>query len=155
MEKTQIMLMHGNKLRKYKPEIITLKVGETEIKSTAAIKYLGMYIDHELDWRPHIRYLMEKTNKKLPNILNVCKNTYGYGQKARYTKTQTTVGACFRYGAAFYAHHIPFCRNYIKNLHRKIVIACDRLYRTVSYLPATTITGIMLLLLQVSVAAAK
>lgn len=136
IEKTQIMLLHGNRLKKYKPDLLKMKICDRMISSTVVMKYLGLHLDNELDWRPHIRYLIEKTKKKLPGILSVCKNTYGYSQKARRTLIQATVGAYCRYGSTFYAHRIPACRNEINRFHRRIVIACGRLYRTVhTFLP--------------------
>lgn len=155
IEKTQTMLLYGNKLQKYNPDLIEMKIRDNPIKSTATLKYLGLLLDHHQDWRPHIVYLINKTKKKLPGILNVCKNTYGYSQKARITMIQATIGAYFRYGSAFFAHRLPACRNEINSLHRMIVIACGRLYRTVSYFPATAITGIMPLILESTLAAIK
>ncbi len=48
-----------------------------------------------------------------------------------------TVGVYFRYASTVFAHRL---QTYAK-VHREIAICCGRLYKTVSYLPSTVISG--------------
>ncbi len=44
-------------------ENISLNIGHIQIKNTACCKYLGMLIDHNLDWQEHINYIYKKLLK--------------------------------------------------------------------------------------------
>lgn len=97
-------------------------------------------------------YICTKSEKLIPKITALCANTFGYSNDARKTMFDGTVGAIFRYGAAFFAHRLYHNRRRVDALHRRIVLTCGRLYRTVSYLPATAITNVPPLRLTTSAA---
>ena len=100
-----------------------------------------MTLDDQLLWSPHITGVCEKSEKILPKVIAICANTYGYSNEARCVMLDGTIGAYFRYGAFAFAHRLEANRSRVSALHRRLVICCARLYRTVSYLPATAIAN--------------
>jgi hypothetical protein len=69
--KTEAVLVSNRK----KKESVTVKVGKHTIKSSEAIKYLGIMIDNRLNFRNHIDHVCKKAAKAsialssmLPNI---------------------------------------------------------------------------------------
>lgn len=70
-DKTHAMIF----TRKYKIEIpsrISLNNSNFEVKSS--LKFLGIYLDSKLTWKPHINYIIKKCEKKL-NILKAISTT--------------------------------------------------------------------------------
>lgn len=51
------------------------------------------------------------------------------------------IGTYFRYGAFAFAHRLEANCSRVNALHRRMVICCARLYRTVSYFSATAIAN--------------
>ncbi|KAK7602957.1 hypothetical protein V9T40_006931 [Parthenolecanium corni] len=123
------------------PPIIRYTVEGLRRKSVRSIKYLGMMIDDRLLWGSHVRYLIEKSNVMLPKIVAVATNTFGYSNNARRIMLQGTIGAYFRYCSVIYSHALPAHRDGVVRLHREMVRCSGRLYRTVSYYPATAIAN--------------
>lgn len=54
---------------------------------------------------------------------------------------QGTIGAYFRYCSLNYSYALPLLKREIERLHREMVRCCGRMYRTVSYYPATVIAN--------------
>lgn len=98
--------------------------------------------------------MISKCEQLVPKITALCGNTFGYSNEARRIMFDGTIGAICRYGATFFGHRLVFRQNRqrLDSLHRRIVLTCGRLYRTVSYLPGTAITNIPPLILTVSAA---
>ena len=70
-DKTHAMIL----TKKYKleiPSIITLNNSSFEKKP--CLKFLGLYLDSKLTWKPHMNYIIEKCEKKL-NILKAISTT--------------------------------------------------------------------------------
>ncbi len=120
---------------------MTMYIYGKKINTKPDIKYLGIKIDNKLDWRKHIDETIMKCEKTIPGIATLCQNVFGYTNKARRELIQAIVGARFRYGAAFFAHQITENSKKINAFHRKLLLFQGRFYRSVSYLPATAITG--------------
>lgn len=57
--KTEAVLLSSRK----KPESATVKVANHFIKSKDAIKYLGVKIDHRLNFKCHVNYACAKASK--------------------------------------------------------------------------------------------
>ena len=75
----------------------------------------------------------------------LAKNTMGYGDEARRIVLDGTIGAYTRYASAAFAPKLSLRKNEeaVDRIHRLVLICCGKLYRTVSYLPATVICAWM------------
>ena len=139
--KTEVMVVNGFSMGKLAPEPIAIKTEEHTTTSRRIIKYLGITLDDQLLWSPHITGICEKSEKILPKVTAICANTYGYSNEARRVMLDGTIGAYFRYGAFAFAHRLEANRSRVSALHRRMAIACGRMYRTVSYYPASVIAN--------------
>lgn len=125
------------------PKPVKFKLAGHTIRTCPVVKYLGVYLDSKLCFKDHISNMCEKARKTFGKLSVVCANTFGYSNAARRIMLDGTIGAYFRYAASVYAHCLVNnrSRKAIESLHRLMVINCGRLYRTVSYYPATAITN--------------
>lgn len=48
--KTEIVVLHGLGLKKYKPPLVKIRYKNTSLQSKSAIKYLGLTVDNQLTW---------------------------------------------------------------------------------------------------------
>ena len=135
--KTEIMLLkkHGTVIA---PPI---QIGNLKLKLKSIIKYLGVWLDNRLSWQPHLKKVFEKGIKLIPKIAALARNTYGYSNSARRIMLEGTVGSYLLYASAAFAHRLrcKYVASYVDRLHRGMLLCYGRLYRTVSYLPATVI----------------
>ena len=65
LKKTEYMLFAGPKYRTLTEQ--TLKIGGEQIKRVDGARFLGVWVDHELRWSPHI----EKVKTKISQLLGV------------------------------------------------------------------------------------
>lgn len=143
LSKVQVMLV--TRRRSEKEALFVLYIDNTRIVSCTSFKYLGVILDDELSWLPHIKALYRKVIEMMPKLCAVARNTYGYSSEARRIMLEGTIGAWLVYASSCWAHrlNIAYICEWVDRMHRLMVICYGRLYRTVSYLPATVITGWM------------
>lgn len=135
------------------PELVFQLDSGPLISPCSKMKYLGIWLDHRLTFSAHVEYMCEKSMEILPRILAVCRNTFGYSNKARNVILKGTIGAYFKYASTAYAPAMQLLKNrrQIQQVHRRMLLCAGRLYRTVSYLPATVLTGWMPLDLEIDI----
>lgn len=128
-----------------KTEILLLqKRGQDRVlinKDNRTLKYLGVYLDENLTWIEHCRRISKKAIAITAKMAAVCRNTFGYSDKARRIMLDGTAGAIIQYASAAFAHRLGFAVNaiHVDRAHRAMLLCCTRAYRSVSYLPATVI----------------
>lgn len=135
--KTEIMLLKKQGIVIAPP----IELNGIYLRPKNVMKYLGVWLDHQLSWEPHLKKVCEKGMAMIPKLANLARNTYGYNTSARRTMLDGTIGAYMKYASAVYVHRLKLksMSKYIDRLHRSMVICYGRLYKTVSYLPATVI----------------
>ena len=69
-----IVLGKSHNLRKN--NLDNIKIGETNIHKTSKIKFLGIYLDDELNLKGHNQKQNKKANYNLMLIHNICKYIY-------------------------------------------------------------------------------
>lgn len=153
--KTEIVVM--GTIISTTPTRINVRVNGARIKSGLVMKYLGVMVDWQLSWDPHVEYLCEKAEKTIPKIIQICQNTYGYSTRARRTMLYGTVGAYFRYAATCYSHTLTqkTAMEKVEKIHRRMLLCIGRLYKTVTYLATCAITGCPPLTLEIAASAIK
>ena len=91
-----LLIQHKSRLDKGK---IKLKVNNTPLKQSSVVKYLGVYIDNDLNWSAHIEHLQKQVSRstallsKLRQYVNV---------KIRCTVYYSLIHSHLNYGIAVY-----------------------------------------------------
>ena len=64
--KTKYVFFHKPRKKKKVPENLpTLKINQTEIKRKHSLKFLGVMVDENLNWKSHIDLLLNKISKNI------------------------------------------------------------------------------------------
>ena len=66
-QKTYYMVFHGAKIKINKHPVVTMD--DMCLNKTESLKYLGMIIDHKLDWTSHIAHVKNKITKGVSIML--------------------------------------------------------------------------------------
>ena len=75
------------------------------------MKYLGVWLDDTLTWRPHFENMSKKAIKVAAKMTHICRNTYGYSNKARLIMLEGTNGAMMQYVSSAFAHRLAIAYN--------------------------------------------
>jgi hypothetical protein len=137
----------GLTLSREKTEILMLRrrgqqysvADNVDDRATSSLKYLGVWLDPDLSWGTHCEKMSARATEVMAKLSAICRNTYGYSSRARKIILEGTEGAA----SAAFAHKMGKILNATpcERAHRKMLLCYGRLYRTVSYLPATIICG--------------
>ena len=79
-----------------------LMIGNTCIEIQDKMKYLGVIIDNQLNFKSHVKYINAKVLKVINKLYFVFRNKYGYGNKARKIMTEGCVITLYQYAASIY-----------------------------------------------------
>ncbi len=110
-------LVHPSR-KKIGDEFNTLNVGGVIIERLYEVKYLGTYLDDQLNWKPHINYLSQKQTKILcafKLIKNLLPKQYRYQLYHAYHYSQIC------YGIETYGIVTKSNLNKIQSLQNKII----------------------------------
>lgn len=141
-QKTEVVVFCGDELNGLRlDKVIRYHVLGQKMRTVRSMKYLGVFIDETLSWDEHITFLLSKSWNMLPKIVAVATNTFGYSNSARKTMLRGTIGAYWHYCCSVFVHKLARHRVAIAQLHREMARCCGRLYKTVSYYPATVIAN--------------
>ena len=70
IDKTNFVIFNSLKNKPYKP--VVLKIEDNAIKQKQSIKYLGILIDSNLSWKPHINELSKKLSRTIGILYKIC-----------------------------------------------------------------------------------
>lgn len=148
--KTEAVLISSRK----KVERLTIQVGEHTIESKPYIKYLGVLLDHRLNFREHLTYTSVKANRAVAAISRLMPNIGGPRQPIR-NLLATVSKAILMYAAPIWAPAtaINSYMRSINSVHRRASIRVCCAYRTVSGDAISVIAARMPIDLEVKVAA--
>ena len=93
--------------KKYKleiPSIITLNNSSFETKP--CLKFLGLYLDSKLTWKPHISYIIEKCEKKLNILKAISTTSWGSDPSTRLLLYRSLIRPHIDYGSPLF-HNAP------------------------------------------------
>ncbi|KAH8299223.1 hypothetical protein KR059_002074, partial [Drosophila kikkawai] len=96
--KTEAVLISSRKA----VEKVNFRVGSTTIESCPAVKYLGVQIDHRLNYKSHLEYVAAKASKATGAISRMMANTRGPKQHSRRL-IATVVTSTILYAAPIWA----------------------------------------------------
>lgn len=144
-KKTNIMIINDKRLSwEDREQLKSVNIGEgISVDTVPYFKYLGIMLDRGLTFSEHFNYLSYKTNKIVNRLRLICPNIDGYSNKARKIMYEGTVGAIWKYGSVVFAHRLQLKKNarIARKIHRRVLIACLRAYRTCRYLSLTLLAA--------------
>ena len=74
--KSKFMVLNYNK-NSFLENEFQIEIGNNILKNCSSIRYLGMYIDSNLRWDLHVKFLKEKTRKIIGMFRTICKINKG------------------------------------------------------------------------------
>ena len=99
------------------------------------IKYLGIILDQDLKFYPHIKYIEEKCMKRQPKLKPLMQNMYGYKFKARKIFLYSCILQLFMYGSSIFYHMLKRNRalNSIEKVERRCNIIIAQEYQDINH----------------------
>ena len=151
--KTEILLKNQLPLyqRGNSQEMLTINVLNHAIKTSKAIKYLGVMIDNKLLFKVHFEYMEEKMMTRIPLLQKLARNLYGYSFKARKTMFQGLIFSIAKYCSSIWYHRLQLktYRQHFIRVQRRCDIISSRSYKDVSSQVASVLAASPPLHLQV------
>ncbi|XP_023240498.1 uncharacterized protein LOC111638950 [Centruroides sculpturatus] len=92
---TAIVFPKGNPLKKGP----SIKISGKKIQNSTAVKYLGIILDHRLNWTDHVHHIYEKATKVAQALKTISRNKWGYGPSASRILYTAVVEPIITYGA--------------------------------------------------------
>lgn len=135
---TLLMCAHGHKGL----ESIELEVLGAKIISTPTIKYLGVYLDPNWDFRQHLVWAAERANKVGNKLARIMPNLRGPREKTRKLYT-SVIHSMLMYGAPVWQTELTKRKiapliNIQNNMARRVIAA----YRTVAGVAARVLARV-------------
>jgi len=145
--KTEIILMENYpRGLRCDPEwvINELDVGGFPITPQPVMKYLGVMLDHKLQFREHVSYLNGKVKKVINKLSLVFRNTFGYGNAARRLMVKGCLDTLYKYASTIWDTALQYVGvvNSIRTAQRKCNTLCGRSYKDISFGVSTVLAGI-------------
>ena len=143
--KTEVLLYCGGTLAAARTsrQNFTIQTAGGTLRPVDTMKYLGVLVNSDGKWEPHIKGAVERCNRSLPLLTRLCQNLCGYSNRARRIMTK----------GAIYPHLFYCCTLFYqvlwKRANRGLIIEvqrqCDRIclraYRTISGDAASVLNG--------------
>lgn len=136
--KTEAVLLSSRK----KVEKIQIRIDGHTITSSPYIKYLGVLIDHRMNFKEHLRYAGEKASRAGMALARLMPNTGGPRQPIRNLLASVTT-SMLMYAAPIWASaaYTPSYMRHMRRAYRVTSLRVCSAFRTVSDDAASVITG--------------
>lgn len=138
--KTEAVLISSRK----KIEKASIRVGNEVIQSKEAIKYLGIMLDHRLNFKSHVKYACAKASVAHSALANMLPNIGG-PRSSRRLLLASVVKSITLYGSPIWAKALETVenQNQLNSVQRLSALRVISAYRTTSGEAALVIAGMM------------
>lgn len=138
-EKTEAVILSGRRDRRD----IRFEVNGVQITPSKEIKYLGITVGEDINFRAHVTRTTRKATEKLSTLMRLMPNMGGPSDKKRellYYVVQSTL----LYGASIWGQQLRIkkYRLIMESLQRRALLRVARGYRTISTAAIQVLTGI-------------
>ncbi|XP_030754182.1 uncharacterized protein LOC115880977 [Sitophilus oryzae] len=125
--KTEMVILAGRQ----KMEEVEFSWCNTNIKSTRAVKYMGVWLDKDARMTTHIRKLQEKTEAIIKQLSRVMPNLKGPVAEKRRTLA-SVVSSTILYASPIWERALKYklYENILDSINRKIALRVTSAYRT-------------------------
>jgi hypothetical protein len=130
--------------RKRIPTLITMNVGEVEVRTKTAAKYLGVTLDCQLRFWEHLQVVCNKASKVVGSLSGLMRNVGG-PRTSKRRLLMSTVNSILLYGAEVWAGAMR-TKRYSKRVlavQRTAALRVACAYRTVSALAVMVVAGVI------------
>ena len=102
------MLFTRKKAKTYKKQIPKdgIKIGQEEIDRVTSVKYLGLTIEHTLNWSEHIKNKCEQARKTLFRLRNFIGKTWGPSPEMVHYAYTSCIRPILSYACFAFAHRL-------------------------------------------------
>lgn len=140
LSKTEIVVLTKSRM----DTIVPLRVGEAQITTRPAVKYLGVLVDTKLTFWPQILRTADKAAKMTADLGRLMANTGGPGS-GRRRLLMSTVQSVLLYGAEVWADALnkELYRKRLAQVQRRAALRVTSAYRTVSEPAVLVVAGIV------------
>ena len=104
---------------------------------------LGIILDSKLSFRPHLEYIAQKCNSRIPLLQGLARNTYEYSYRARKVMFNGYITSLMMYCSSAFYHRL-YLKTYaelLMRVQRRIDIICCRGYHDISFKAAGVIAA--------------
>ena len=109
---------------KYKNLDQKLFINNQEIKIERKVKFLGMIIDNKLNFNEHINYIIDRCNKRLNLMRNLCGTTWGASISTLLVIYKTLIRSVIEYGEIIYINTSITNKNKLNSLQYQALKIC-------------------------------
>nr|XP_041632428.1 uncharacterized protein LOC121502779 [Drosophila kikkawai] len=137
-QKTEAVLISSRKI----VEKVNFRVGSTTIESSPTVKYLGVLIDHRLNYKCHLEYSAAKASKATAAISRMMANTRGPRQHSRRL-ISTVVTSTLLYAAPIWSEAmlVASYSRQCRTVYRRCALRISSCFCTVSEEAALVVAG--------------
>ncbi|XP_070141062.1 uncharacterized protein [Drosophila kikkawai] len=137
-QKTEAVLISSRKI----VEKVNFRVGSTTIESSPTVKYLGVLIDHRLNYKCHLEYAAAKASKATAAISRMMANTRGPRQHSRRL-ISTVVTSTLLYAAPIWSEAmlVASYSRQCRTVYRRCALRISSCFCTVSEEAALVVAG--------------
>ena len=122
-EKTEYMLCTNKKKSSFKIPETGLKLKGTIIDRVTSVKYLGMHIDHKLNWHEHIKNKLDAARKNWHRLKNYIGKTWGPSPKLTRFAYTSSIRPMLTHGAFVFAGKLTLGqKKKLKSFQRTILM---------------------------------
>ena len=128
-EKTKVMQFSRKRKQKHKPVI---RLNKSVIEVVDEFKYLGIYLDSKLNWKPHLRECIKKTIPNINIYKAVCKRNFGLPPMATKMLIERVITPAFSYGALVWSPSLfkDYQHVQLNKFDRNACLAITKCYKT-------------------------
>ncbi len=132
-----------------------IELGGKSISFEQSVRYLGVHFDANLGISAHCKYLREKLVPLFSDLRKLAQCQWGLGHKALETIYKGVFVPTVCYASAAWYKEGAHTDRILEDLHRQILIAITRCYRSTSYEAACVLAGTLPICIQLRVSVAK
>ena len=139
-KKTKFMLFHNKRTKNALARKFKLNINKVNIKQVKTIKYLGVIMDHKLNWHQHIEYLCTKLSKASGIIYKLRKQV---PNRVLILIYNSLVASYIRYGITAWGQASTSALRKLQTLQNKIVCYMAHLPSMSNVIPKYEMFNIM------------
>lgn len=153
-EKTTGIVLKG-KLSEARPP--TVKVEGSNIKWKTEVKYLGVVLDRDLGFVPHMRYIRDKVTKLAGKFHRIAREDWGWRQRQMLALYRSVCLGMMSYAVPVWVTRVGtvHCQRILESAQRPFLLMATRACRTVSNAALQVLAGVLPADLEMQLAAGK
>ena len=126
-DKTIAVHFHRRRGIEYEPSLL---LNNQQVKFDTKAKFLGIYLDQRLRWAEHIKYLKQKTIKRMNLLKTLSHLDWGADRKTLLRLYDSLIRSKIDYGSHIYATASEHLLLQIRSVHNQAIRLCTGAFRS-------------------------